>query len=493
MSNMVCDLRSALTLLKTMPGQLAETDVPVHPAAELSGVYRYAGAGGTVARPTREGPAVLFHQVVGHPGAKVLIGLLASRKRAAALLDCPPERLGWHLRDCLRRPIQPIVNDQPDPPCQEVVHLASEPDFDLNRLVPAPTNTPEDAGPYLTMGMCYATHPDTGANDITIHRLCSQSRDELSIYFTPGARHIGAMAERAEQLNQTLPISISIGVDPAIEIAACFEPPTTPMGYNELAIAGALRGKPVELCSCVTVPQKAIRHAEYVIEGEVLPHVRVQEDQNTHTGHAMPEFPGYTGPASDQCWIIKVKAVTHRRDPILQTCIGPSEEHVTMVGIPTEASILGMVENAMPGRLKNVYCASPGGGKLMAVMQFQKLSPSDEGRQRQAALLAFSAFSELKHVFLVDEDVDLFDLNDVLWAMNTRFQGDVDMIPIPGVRCHPLDPSNDPSISPSIRDHGIACKTVFDCTVPYGEKARFQRSHFLEVDPAKWLPELFEE
>ena len=69
------------------------------------------------------------------------------------------------------------------------------------------------------------------------------------------------------------------------------------------------------------------------------PHVRVKEDQNSHTGYAMPEFPGYTGPASDQCWLIKVKAVTHRRDPIMQTCICPSEEHVSMAGIPTEASI----------------------------------------------------------------------------------------------------------------------------------------------------------
>ena len=123
----------------------------------------------------------------------------------------------------------------------------------------------------------------------------------------------------------------------------------------------------------------------------------------------------------------------------------------------------------------------------MKTIQFKKLSQSDEGRQRQAALLAFSAFSELKNVFLVDEDVDCFDMNDVLWAMNTRFQGDVDVITIPGVRCHPLDPSNDPAFSPSIRDHGIACKTIFDCTVPYDLKEDFHRARFMELDPEKWL------
>lgn len=488
MNNKVTDLRSALALLKEMPGQLIETDVEVDPMAELAGVYRHVGAGGTVMRPTKEGPAMMFNNVKGHPGAKVAIGLLASRSRVAALLGRDARELGKAMYESVANPVPPVLGEGPAP-CQEVVHKATDPDFDLFKLVPAPTNTPDDAGPYITLGMCYATHPDTGRSDVTIHRLCIQRKDELSIFFTPGARHIGAMAERAEQLGQRLPISISIGVDPAIEIGSCFEAPTTPMGYDELAVAGALRGEPVKLCKCLTVNEKAIANAEYVIEGEVVPGVRVQEDQNSHSGFAMPEFPGYTGPASSDCWLIKVTAVTTRKDPIMQTCIGPSEEHVSMAGIPTEASIWGMVDKAMPGRLQNVYCASAGGGKYMAVLQFKKLAPSDEGRQRQAALLAFSAFSELKHIFLVDEDVDCFDMNDVLWAMNTRFQGDADIITIPGVRCHPLDPSNDPSCSKSIRDHGIACKTIFDCTVPYDQKARFVRARFMDVDPAHWVKE----
>ncbi len=429
---------------------------------------------------------MIFNNVKGHPDARVFIGLLASRKRVASLLGSKPEDLGkllWHSVD---HPIPPEVIEGPAP-CQEIVHLATDSDFDLFKLIPAPTNTPDDAGPYITMGHVYAAHPDTGEHDVTIHRMCIQSKDELSIYMVPGGRHIGAMFERAEQLGQNLPVSISIGVDPAISIGSCFEPPTTPLGYDELAVAGALRNHPVELSKCLTVDQLAIARAEYVIEGEILCGKRVQEDQHRQNGFAMPEFPGYTGPAFAQCAVIKVHAVTHRKDPIMQSCIGPSEEHVSMAGIPTEASIYGMVEKAMPGKLQNVYCCSAGGGKYMAVLQFRKTMPSDEGRQRQAALLAFSAFNELKHVFLVDEDVDCFDMNDVLWAMNTRFQADADVIMIPGVRCHPLDPSNDPSCSPSIRDHGIACKTIFDCTVPYSEKHRFVRSRFMELDPQKWL------
>lgn len=489
MTKEVIDLRSALELLESIPGQMVHTDVEVDPSAELAGVYRYVGAGGTVARPTKTGPAMTFENVKGHQGAKVVIGLLASRKRVGYLLNSKPEKLGFMMRDAVKNAIAPVVVDKAKAQCQEVVHLATDEGFDIRKLIPAPTNTPEDAGPYVTLGMCYASDVETGESDVTIHRLCLQSKDEISMFFTPGARHLGAFREKAEALGKPLPISISIGVDPAIEIASCFEPPTTPLGFNELSIAGAIRGKAVELAPCVTIDEKCIANAEYVIEGELLVGARVREDQNSNTGKAMPEFPGYTGPANAELPVIKVKAVTHRVNPIMQTCIGPSEEHVSMAGIPTEASILDMVERAMPGRVQNVYAHSSGGGKFTAVIQFKKTVPSDEGRQRQAALLAFSAFPELKQVILVDEDVDIFDTNDVLWAMTTRMQADVDIVTIPGVRCHPLDPSNDPACSWSIRDHGIACKTIYDATVPFNQKARFQRAKFMEVDVKKFLPD----
>lgn len=485
----VNDLRSALELLRGIPGQLVETDVEVDPMGELSGVYRHVGAGGTVQRPTKEGPAMIFNNVKGHPGARVAIGLLASRKRVSYLLDCPPDRLGFLLKDSVANPIPPVVIPNEQAKCQEVVHLATEPDFDIRKLVPAPTNTLEDAGPYITLGMCYASNPETGESDVTIHRMCLQSKDEISIFLQPGARHIGYFRELAEKAGKPLPISVSIGVDPAIEIASCFEPPTTPLGYDELQAAGAIRNEAVELVQCLTIDECAIANAEYVIEGEILPNVRVREDQNSNTGKAMPEFPGYCGPANPELPVIKVKAVTTRKNPIMQTCIGPSEEHVSMAGIPTEASILAMVEKAMPGKCLNVYNAPFGGGKYVTIMQFKKSIPSDEGRQRQAALLAFSAFAELKHVILVDEDVDIFDINDVMWAMTTRFQADLDLITIPGVQCHPLDPSNEPEYHPNIRARGVACKAIFDCTVPFDQKDRFERAKFMDVDPKHWLPD----
>ncbi|AYD03837.1 UbiD family decarboxylase [Neorhizobium sp. NCHU2750] len=483
----VTDLRSAIALLQQHEGHFIEIDEPVDPTAELSGVYRYIGAGGTCRRPTRTGgPVAMFNHVKGYPEFKVVIGMLGSRERTGLLLGHEPETLGYLLKDSVKNAIPPVVVSA-DKALQEIVHKADEPGFDLRTLLPAPTNTPEDAGPYITMGLCYAADPETGEHDVTIHRLCVQSKDELSMWLTPG-RHIDAFRQKAEAAGKPLPISISIGVDPAIYVAACFEPPTTPLGYDELAIAGALRGRAVELAPCLTIDGRAIANAEVVIEGELLPNYRVREDQNTDTGRAMPEFPGYTGDAKPELPVIKVKAVRYRPNPILQTTVGPGQEHVNMAGIPTEASILDMVDRAMPGKLLNVFAHTSGGGKLLAVMQFKKSAPVDEGRQRQAALLAFSAFPELKHAILVDEDVDIFDTDDVLWAMQTRFQGDIDTLTIPGVRCHPLDPSQTPEYSPFLREVGSSCKTIFDCTVPFKLKKHFERSNFMEVDVERFVP-----
>ena len=126
MTTKINDLRSALDYLRTIPGQLVETNVEADPRAEISGIYRYVGAKGTVKRPTRLGPAMIFNNVKGHPGAKVAIGVLSSRARVGYLLGCEPEKLGFLLKDSVSTPIAPVVVSADQAPCQEVVHLATE-------------------------------------------------------------------------------------------------------------------------------------------------------------------------------------------------------------------------------------------------------------------------------------------------------------------------------------------------------------------------------
>lgn len=477
------DLRKVLDEIKDVPGQYHETDKEIDPDADLAGVYRYIGAGGTVQRPTQEGPTMMFNNVKGFPDSRVLIGLQASRKRVGLILHHDYKTLGQMLNEAVSHPVKPVEVTKAEAPAQEVVHLATDAGFDIRKLLAAPTNTPVDAGPYITMGVVYGHSPNGEQEDVTIHRMVLEDKDTIGMYIMPGGRHIGAFLKEYEAQNKPMPITINIGLDPAITIGATFEPPTTPLGYNELQVAGALRQQPVDVVKGVAVDAKAIARAEWVIEAEILPNTKMQEDINTNTGFAMPEFPGYNGTANPAVNVVKIKAVTHRKDhPIVQTTIGPSEEHVSMAGIPTEASILSLVDRAIPGKVKNVYNAPAGGGKLMTIMQIHKDDEADEGIQRQAALLAFSAFKELKTVILVDEDVDIFDWNDVMWTINTRFQADRDIMVLEGMRNHPLDPSELPEYDPArIRVRGMSSKLVLDGTVPYTMKDKFKRASFKEM------------
>lgn len=480
------DLRKVLAELQEMPGEYHETNVEVNPHAELSGVYRYIGAGGTVKRPTQEGPTMMFNNVKGFPDTRVLIGIIASRDRVGKILHHDPKHLGRLLKDSVQNPVKPVKVTKAEAPAQEVVHLASDEGFDIRKILAAPTNTEYDAGPYITMGVVFGSDPDKNMSDVTIHRMVLEDEDTIGMYIMPGGRHIGHFQKQYEALNKPMPITINIGLDPAISIGTTFEPPTTPLGYNELWIAGALRQEPVQLVDGVAVDEVGIARSEFIIEAEILPHERIQEDINTSTGKAMPEFPGYNGDANPAVNVVKVKAITHRKDrPIMQTTIGPSEEHVSMAGIPTEASILDLVDKAIPGKVTNVYNPPAGGGKLMSILQIHKETEADEGIQRQAVILALSAFKELKTVILVDDDVDIFDMNDVMWTLNTRFQGDKDIIVLPGMRNHPLDPSERPEYNPaSIRFRGMSSKTILDGTVPFDLKDDFIRTEFKEV--ADW-------
>jgi 4-hydroxy-3-polyprenylbenzoate decarboxylase len=220
----------------------------------------------------------------------------------------------------------------------------------------------------------------------------------------------------------------------------------------------------------------------------IMPNVRVAEDRDTGSGHTMAEFEGYTGVAATVP-LFKVTAVTHRRDPIVQVCIGNSYEHVMMAGIPAAAAILGACETALPGRVLNCYCPACGGGKYAAILQIHKRSGADDGEQINAGMLAFSAYRELKHVFLVDEDVDIFDMSDVMWAMTTRFQSHLDTVQIQGAKGHPAEKSAQPFYDPTVYARGITCKTIFDCTLKYDLKDKFERSPFADLDYRKWFPD----
>ena len=216
MAKDIVDLRTALAFLGSVPGQLLTTDVLVDPYLELAGVYRRVGAGTPVAPPTRIGPAVLFENVKGFD-MKVVAGVLASRLRTALLLGTTPDRLAFDLLAALERPISPVVVAPAEAPCQEVV---LRPPFDLRTLIPATTSTARDAGPFLNMALLRAEDPETGESDVTIHRMCVIGPDTMTVNFTGPFRHIDQFRVKGERAGEPLPVSVSIGLDPAVYVAS---------------------------------------------------------------------------------------------------------------------------------------------------------------------------------------------------------------------------------------------------------------------------------
>lgn len=190
---------------------------------------------------------------------------------------------------------------------------------------------------------------DSSLTDVTIHRLCVQERDELSMFLAAG-RHIEVF-RKSGGCRKAAAGDDQHGSRPAIYIGACFEAPTTPFGYNELGVAGALRQQPVELVQGVAVKEKAIARAEIIIEGELLPGVRVRGSAHQHR----PRDAGVPGllrrgeslPAGDQS---ESRDHAQPRDPA--NAGGTGEEHTTLAGLPTEASIRNAVEEAIPGFLQ---------------------------------------------------------------------------------------------------------------------------------------------
>ncbi|MFF6997876.1 UbiD family decarboxylase domain-containing protein [Streptomyces sp. NPDC008313] len=468
----LADLRTALAGLDLMPGELVREreEVP----ARFGVSSRYAAWAGTPAPPpTGPGPAVLFERVTpaaaGAEARAVLIGLYGTRRRAAALLKCTPSQLPYRLLDAVASPLPPVrLRGGRGPGRRELAP-------DLTAL-PVPVLTDADAGPYLTLGAVLATHPETGVRNLSIHRMCVRGPGELSIWMVPG-RHLEAAHLAALRRGRPLPVAIHLGLGPAVLLSSCCPASLVPGGVDELAVAGALGGAPVELTSCRTVDAECVAHAEYVLEGELLPG---PVPENPRGPYATPEFLGYQGRAHPGLPTVRISGITAREGAILQTVSGPGHEQSVLLGFGMEAAVLGRLRQlGTPARA--VHCHTAGGGQLMVVIQWPaKRSATDDEAVRKAAESVLEEFRMAKLVVSVDEDVDLESDADLWWAMTTRLQADRDVSVLPDREGFPLDPTQSPAYSDTLSGEGRTAKAHFDCTVPYAHLARFHRPRFTE-------------
>jgi 2,5-furandicarboxylate decarboxylase 1 len=273
-------------------------------------------------------------------------------------------------------------------------------------------------------------------------------------------------AQRAYEAGRPCPISISVGTHPIEIMGAGYR---APMGVDEMAIAGGIRGEPVELAQCETMDLPCIADAEIVLEAEILP-----------TGWTNPEgrFGEFTRLMGGLHWnpLVRVKAITMREDAVYYALHMPWEN--TWLAAPTRyAAIRAALKNAGV-QVKAINVTLGGCAFWHAVISIRK--QPGEGKN---ALLAALSVMDLKHVVVVDEDIDVFDPMDVEWAIATRVQADRDVFVIPGARAKPLDPSL-PVMPPGVVP--VGAKVGIDATIPEGvPHERFERIAYAYADTAK--------
>jgi UbiD family decarboxylase len=274
------------------------------------------------------------------------------------------------------------------------------------------------------------------------------------------------MILKAEEKKRGLEVATAIGVEPSLIIGSQAK---VPYGIDEYHVAGGLRGGPVKLVRCETIDIEVPSAAEIVIEGVTVPGERVPDGP-------YGEYPGCYSEAK-QAPVLKVTAITMRKNPIYQTALTgmPVTENHTLIEYGNAAVVYREVKKIVPEvRAVNM---TPGGTFRHHVVVSIKKRAENEGRNVILALLSMGI--GLKQVIVVDDDIDPFDPMEVDWAMSTRFQADKDAIIIPRLACSTLDPS--------CPENRVTAGLGIDATAPMTERWRFEKVEIPGVDKVKYL------
>jgi 2,5-furandicarboxylate decarboxylase 1 len=380
--------------------------------------------------------ATYFTAVEGHQ-IPVVAGVASTRQMFAEACETTNYDLIHKFNEAVKNPRQCSRVDKSEATVKENVLLE---DIDLMKMLPMPVHHEEDAGNYVTAGLFIVRDPKTRKQNVSIHRLQVAGKDKFTALIL--ARHTHHVHQQLEERDEPLECAIVIGVDPVTVLSS---QASTVFGVEELEIASALREEPLPVVRCETVDIDVPAHAEIVIEAKILPHEREPEGP-------FGEFPKYYGQRSDK-EVVQVTAIMHRNDPIFHTIIPAGYEHLLLGGIPREASLFETVRQTVPS-VRAVHMTPGGTCRYHAVIAIGKDS---EGQGKNAVFAALANSFDIKHVFVVDEEVDIFDPEEVEWALATRFQAERDLIVVHGAEGSKLDPS---------ADNGVSSKMGFDCTVP---------------------------
>jgi UbiD family decarboxylase len=426
--------------------KLDESGHLLHVTAPISKIYEIAGV------LKRAEPDPVLFEKVKESNFRVVGNLFGSKASFANYFGIPISEIIPSLTEAINHhsPCQIVT----EAPCQEVIQ--SEPDLDL---LPILRHCDQDGGNYISSGVVIARHPVYGQN-VDFHRCMQFSKTELAVRVVR-SRHFDAFLQDQKKID----VAICIGNSPNVLAAAAT---SIQIGVDELEIANAL--EPLQVVKARTVDLYIPAETEFVLEGTVYldkKHAEGPFVDLSETYDVIRQEP-----------VLEIKAITHRKDAIWQALLPGALEHKLLMGMPREPTIFKKVNEVVKCLDVNV---DPGGASwLHAIVQIDKQN-EDDGRK--AILAAFAGHRSCKHIFVVDKDIDIYNPQEVEWAMATRFQADRDLIILDKEQGSSLDPSSEASTY-------LTTKVGFDLTKPLVTAGKsFDKAPFPDIDLTRFIQE----
>lgn len=389
---------------------------------------------------TADGPALRFDQVAGH-ALPILGNLLNSRARMALGLGVAPDLLQDRIIAAIERPLE--HRRIASAPCQE--EIIAEPV--LRDRLPIPRFFEHERGSYVTAGAIVARDRRTGQANLSIARVMPLGGNRAFVGIAPN-HHLAVLARAAQARGETLDIAVTIGNHPAVLMAACLY---LGLGDDELKVAGALLGEPLEVVPAIGRDLRVPAHCECVLEG-TLDAAEAAEEGPVSEFHGMYEE---YGPGI----VATFTHLTRRRDALFQVVLpGYHPEHCLLGGIAIAAG-LARTARASVAAVREVAVGMGGAGRLHAVVSLRAPRP---GEARKVMFAIWAAVNLVKRVTVVDEDIDPWDAVQVEWAVATRAKPDRDFVIVPGVRTDRSEP---------LEQNGTVAKLGIDATRRDGDRA----------------------
>jgi 2,5-furandicarboxylate decarboxylase 1 len=376
-------------------------------------------------------------------GAELAANVCGSRSRLALAFDTTPQRLLAEVLARLARP-QPVI-EVSDAPAQTV----PEREPDLTEL-PVHLQHAYDGAPYISASMDFTRDAERGVTNVGIRRLMLRGRREAGVDLNAPS-DLRAIYQAAVSRRERLPIAFVVGSHPVDHVAA-----TMRLAGDELALIAALRGAPLPVVKCMTNDLRVPADAEYVLEGYL--------DERGYAEAEGPygEFLGYYGGVKTNP-VFHLTAITRRHDAVFQaaTISGRTlsrTDTAQLNALRAEVTVWRALETAVR-EVQAVYATPSSGGAFNVRVALRQRVP---GEARNAIAAVFGCLVNVKHVFVVDPDVDVFSDEQLDWALATRFQAARDLVVADGFRGMPLDPS--------LGGARASSKAGFDLTLPFGER-----------------------